>query len=211
VKVLGTATAVMALLATAYGPFSPWMMVHSVVPGAGALRIFHRATMILIPLTVMGFAIACHQAAGRHRWWLLAILVAFSLGEQPRPVGYIDKDVVRRHVATVARQVDPGYQAFFLVGTNPEGKWLAEDAAWAGLSSGVPTINGRYGNFPKRYEFNRRKTPPLLENPQDQPGRDRIESALNSWLQANGIERPRVQWIEYEPLTEIGWNNYKFD
>ena len=196
VKVIGMATVVMVLLATTYGPFSPWMIVHYTVPGAGAIRAFYRVTMILIPIAVIGFAIACHRKVRKQGWWMLAILIMAGIGEQARPMGYIDKDSIRQHVAAIAKQVDPGYQAFFLVGTHPEGAWVAEDAAWSSLLSGVPTINGRYGNFPKGYELRN----PLLKSPEDDQGRDQLDQALRRWLRANGMERQQVQWIEYEPL-----------
>ena len=199
VKVIGMATVVMVLLATTYGPFSPWMIVHYTVPGAGAIRAFFRVTMILIPISVIGFTIACHQEVRKKRWWLLAILIMTGIGEQAQSMGYIDKDSIRQHVAAIAKRVDPRYQVFFLVGTNPEGRWVAEDAAWTGLLSGVPTINGRYGDFPRGYEMRT----PLLKSSDDEQGRDQLDHALRRWLRANKIERQQVQWIEYEPLTPM--------
>ena len=120
-------------------------------------------------------------------------------GEQATRVGYSDKESIRKHVAGVAEQIDPRRQAFFLVGTNPEGRWVAEDAAWAGLLSAVPTINGRYGNFPPGYALRT----PLLENPDDEQGRDRLDQALRRWLRAQEIDPQQVQWIEYTPRTRI--------
>ncbi len=199
VRVIGTSALVLVGISTVYGSFSPWILVHHVVPGAGAIRAFFRVTMILVPISVIGFAVACQQQVNKKRWWILVVLMLVGTGEQATRVGYSDKKSIRKHVAGVAEQIDPRRQAFFLVGTNPEGRWVAEDAAWAGLLSAVPTINGRYGNFPPGYALRT----PLLENPDDEQGRDRLDQALRRWLRAQEIDPQQVQWIEYTPRTRI--------
>ena len=75
VRVIGTSALVLVGISTVYGSFSPWILVHHVVPGAGAIRAFFRVTMILVPISVIGFAVACQQQVNKKRWWILVVLM----------------------------------------------------------------------------------------------------------------------------------------
>jgi hypothetical protein len=67
-----------------------------------------------------------------------------------------------------------------------------DDAAWAALTAGVPTVDGRYGRFPPAYPFRE----PRIEDPDD---RERISEALEAWLAAGGAEGRTAAVIEVEP------------
>jgi len=63
------------------------------------------------------------------------------------------------------------------------------DAKWAALQTGIPTINGYSGNFPKGWWD-------LWDNRVlDEPTSSRMRDALQKWSTTHGIDRTRVCWI----------------
>jgi hypothetical protein len=198
VQVMGIATLAMMILSTAYWGYSPWRLIYEFVPGAGGIRAQFRVTMILIPVAVLGVALACDRALRRRRYWLALLLVSVCVVERFHTQGTIDKHFLREHVASIAEQVDPESRAFFLVGTGPGAAWVAEDAAWVAMATGRPAINGRYGNFPESYEIRRYDS----FDRADGETRRKLEAALGNWLDRWGISRSEVQWIEYEALSK---------
>ncbi len=202
VRVLSAATLGFALIATRYGTFSPWRMIYSVVPGANGLRALDRATIVLLPLIAVGFTLACERFLTRKRWILTLPVLILVVGESVSFMGCRDKHQVRAHMAGVVDLVDPDCEAFFLVGVDPDGAWMAEDASWAGLATGKPTINGRYGNRPAQYRI---PLYPTLGYPNSDGlpiTREYLEEQLVAWLEENDLRRDRIQWIEYQPMTK---------
>lgn len=198
VRVIAIATLVMMLLSTIYWDFSPWQWIHKIVPGAGGIRAQFRVTMSLIPATVFGIALACDCALRRRRWWLALLLFSICAAERFYPLHTIDKHFVREHVAALSERVDPKYKAFYLAGTGgPDAAWVEEDAAWVSLATGIPTINGRYGNFPNGFAIRHYDR---IEKDDDE-ARRKWKAALKEWLDMWDIKRSEVQWIEYEALT----------
>ena len=198
VKLVAFATVAMMLVSTTFAGFSLWQFVHEYIPGAGGIRAQARVTMILIPAAVIGVALACHWALARHRWWLAAVLVFACVFERFNTIGTIDKNIVRDHVASVVKKVDDSYDAFILVAVSNQGAYINEDAEWATLATGVPTMNGRYGSFPSGYTL--RKAVNQFEA-EDQAARQKFELALRGWLELWGVDRDRIQVIEYEPTS----------
>jgi len=204
VQVLGIATLMLMLLGTRYGDFSPWRLIYEIVPGAGAIRAHHRLTMIVIPAAVIGVALACEAALRRRRWLLAVLLVAVCIGERSVTQKTIDKQFVRDHVLQVAERVDPGSEAFLLLPTNRDARWVADDAAAVALATGTPAVNGRYGNFPDSYGIRR-----LIHPSEEDPDRRKLKKALAEWLDKWGVDPDGVQLIEYEGLTKEATKPYR--
>jgi hypothetical protein len=205
VLVIGIATLVMMLLATMYWGFSPWRLIHEIVPGAGGIRAQFRVTMTLIPAGVLGVGLACDGALRLRRWWLALLLVAICVAERAHTRRTIDKRFVREHVVAIAERVDPDCEAFLLVGTGRDASFVSDDAAWVAMATGKPAINGRYGNFPKGHEIRHHE----VFDKDDHVARNRLEAALGKWLDVWGIDRGEVQWIEYEGLTDERTQPYR--
>jgi len=204
VRALLPATATMALLATSYGGWSPWQYVHAWLPGAGAIRAHGRATMILVPFVLLGVGLlADHVQRRRHGRWVLLPLLALLVAEGWETVGLRSKHDLRARVASVAARVDPSATAFYLYSTEVDARGVAEDAEWASLATGIPTVNGRYGNFPPDYGL---LSKPSLGAHADGTvvTREALETALESWLARHGIPKASVQVIEYTPPSPAG-------
>ena len=205
VQLLSISTLTVIALGTMYwGGFSPWEFIHKYFPGAGGIRAQYRITMILMPVTSIGIAFACQGLADRNRWWLAVFLAVFCAAEHFRTPGVIDKSYIQHHIASIAAKVDPSFKAFFLAPGNEEFRWVAEDAAWVAMSTGVPTVNGRYGNLPVGYElrFHMGSARKSVRNLSSEDAKSEMEKALRNWLNRNEIRREDVQWIEYEALND---------
>lgn len=202
IKTIAGATLLFALLATWYGGFSPWRLVYTLVPGANGLRALDRATIVLLPFVAIGVTLACEQLSTRRRWLVSIPILVLVIGEAACSMGCIDKLRIREHMARVIDLVDPDSEAFFLVGLDREGAWIAEDASWASLATGKPTVNGRYGNSPAYYYL---PSLPALGSPGPvgrSISREYLQAALGTWVEANALSPNRVQWIEYQPMTK---------
>lgn len=205
VQLLSISTLALAALGTMYWGFSPWQWIHEWVPGADGIRAQYRITMIFVPAAVIGVALACHGALQRGRLVLAVLLFSLSLAERFHFRSMVDKNFIRGHVSGIAERIDTGYKAFILVSPGRECHWVSDDAAWVALATGVPTINGRYGNFPADYEIRHHD----CYSKGDDPGRRELESALEDWLKPWGIERSEIQWIEYQSLSRESTKNVR--
>lgn len=194
-RLIGLATLVMMALSTAYWGWSPWRWVHEFVPGGGGIRAHHRVTMILVPAAALGIGLVCERLLRGGRGWLALLLVSACVVERFHTRETIDKGFLRRHVAQIAERVDPEYEAFYLVGRHAN-RWVDEDAAWVAMTTGVPTVNGRYGNLPKGYTLGRRERVGGIDET-----REKLDEALTKWLDLWSLDRNAIQWIEYDSLT----------
>lgn len=198
VVVLAGASLLLFVLGTNWFGSSLWQWVHEWIPGAGGIRAPARLPMAWVPAVVLGVALFVQWAMQQRRTVLASGVVLLCLLERAHVLGVIDKQAVRQHVSGLAARVDTGQDAFLLVGIGSQGRWIPDDAAWVALATGVPAVNGRYGNRPEGYELDR----DLQIEPADAGARARVESALRAWLSSNGVEREQVQWLEYRPLTQ---------
>ncbi len=82
---------------------------------------------------------------------------------------------------------------------------------WAALETGVPTVNGRYGNEPPGWPLRlaRRAVG-------DSAGRRQIEDAIAAWLSYNCLDPEDVCWLETDgELTasalrrQISWRRHE--
>jgi len=193
VRITALAGTAVVLLATAF-PFGivPWKAVYYLVPGAGAVRAVARIGTLLLFPAALGVAFALDDLRRKNRLALACVL------EQAQSPPSFEKAPVRARVAALAHAVDRGGEAFLYAPVAPPGApgvpgaWLDHqlDAMWAYLETGVPTLNGYYGRFPRGWA--------LLTTgaPDDEP---RLARALAAWSAASGLDPARIQWIRAEP------------
>ena len=154
-RVLAVTTLLIFLLALIYpGGWTPWRAVYALVPGAAAIRGVARISLLL--LIGLSFGLAYFFAGLRSKGLALALLCLVLL-EQGQTTPAYDKYAVRTRVATIARLVPRDCQAFYYVNLDFDQRRLVDihqiDAMWAGLASGVPTMNGYHGWFPHDWGF----------------------------------------------------------
>jgi hypothetical protein len=197
IRVLLWASAGLIVLATVVGDVSLWKLVYACVPGGKAVRAVGRIGIVMLLPAAVGLTLYFERLRSRGRTALLALVVLVCFAEQLHRHRWIEKQVLRDHVEAIAARVDPDSQAFFLVRTAPEDyRFVADDAIWVELASGVPTINGRHGNFPPNWGLREAQDNPVRTN----ADRAQVRAALRAWVEANHLDAARVQLIEYRGL-----------
>lgn len=198
VRLLLLACATMIVLATSWGGASLWKYVHAIVPGAAALRNLARIGMILTVPAALGVGLGVQALLERRRRAVAAVVMALCFAELWHGHIWIDKYRVRERVDHLAQLVDPDTEAFFMVctgsGSDPH---LAEIAEWVALTARVPTVNGRYGNFPPDWDLHDAQDYAVGTDDQ----RRENQMALQRWCERTGVDYDRVQWIEYEKVV----------
>ena len=198
VRVVVLATTTVAVCGTMFGDFSLWAYVHAYVPGGGAIRAIGRIGMILLFPVTLGVALILNRILTRGRF-VLAIALAVVCGvEQAQRTVWTDKYAVRAQMEALSERVGPACEAFLLVCDGPAGcRHVNDDAAWVGIATGIPTVNGRYGNRPEAWG---------LRKPQRRHDKDGLRVALNRWLRANDVDPSGICWVEYQapPRTRRG-------
>ena len=113
------------------------------------LFISRVSLMMLVPWAI-GLGLFFDALIARRRTLLALSLGVICLAEQGVSTPSFDKQANRDDIASVARRVDRRADAFYYSPRNsPYPSWKANlDAMWAGLESGVPTINGYSGGTP---------------------------------------------------------------
>ena len=206
VRLLLIATAALVILSASVGSVSLWQFVHAWVPGADALRAQARVGGILVLLFAVGGAFFVQELIGARKRLALGVLLVLAMGEQVMlPRASIEKDVLREHIDSVAARVDRDKEAFLLISTDVNYHQAARDAAWVTLATGVPTVNGRYGNWPPAWNL---RGPHHDVAVADEADRHRLRASLEAWCRGKGVDPADVQWIEYEPPATIPrWGN----
>lgn len=140
-------TSLVAVLATTVFPggFTVWRFVYEHLPGAAAIRAVGRVGLLLLIPAGLGAGLFV-DSRRRPRWSTAAILLLLVFEQAHAPAAY-DKRAARDRAGAIADAVDPGCRSFFVT-TTAQHPGIHEDAMWAGLLAGVPTVNGRYGNHP---------------------------------------------------------------
>jgi hypothetical protein len=192
-RVLAVAAVGLIALATTVGDFSLWRWVHAWIPGAGAIRVPSRIPMVLAVVTAIGAVAWVDRLSGPRRRALGFAALALCCVEQLRaPFPQMSKEALRTHTAAIAAKVPTHCRAFFLVYDGPAGYVLEDDdAAWVQLATGLPTVNGRYGNNPKHWKLRKHQS----NGPQPDPVALRVE--LRRWLARFDAEPQKVCWVEY--------------
>lgn len=174
------------------GGFTFWRYIHQYLPGAAALRVTGRVTMVLLVLGGVGVALFFDHLWARRRYVAAGLLALLCTLEQHNRVAWIPIAASRGRVRALTSRVDPSCQAFLLVSPGAQRTYYSHlDAAWVTLAIGVPTVNGRYGHRPPKWGLR----DVHIGSPEDE---QRIRSALDSWVDVHGLNRERVCVIKEE-------------
>jgi hypothetical protein len=189
------------LLASAYGPLTPWKLVFKFFPGAGAIRAVSRISLLFLIGWAIGLAVMFDQllrwtrenvGVGRNAAVAAVFALApISLIEQGENLPTFDKLRNREEIAAIVRKIDPAKCDVFLYspisGTDEPWKYQL-DAMWAQMESGVPTVNGYSGNAPPHWQFGE----PSLKSGDDEA---RLAAASREWIQRHQLNPDRYCWI----------------
>lgn len=187
--------AVLVALTTVYPDGStPWHWIYEHVPGAGAIRAVGRIGMMLLIPAGLGLGLLVERLVGHRRLrWSLPLLFALVVAEQAHALPSFYGRAVYDRTNRLAAEIPDDCSSFFLSPVIPgRGRAIQEDAMWMALASGVPTINGRYGNHHSGWhlvEIASRKGLPAKE----------IAGRLDLWIEAQGMDRDTVCWLEVGP------------
>jgi hypothetical protein len=194
VAVLGLSAATVALLATLFpGDVDLWRLVHDRLPAGGAVRAVSRIGLLLLIPAAVGIALFLQRVK---RGWAAGLVALLCVLEQGRTTPSFDKVESREDVWSLAARIGPACGAFYyspvLAPEQTDADWrvqdwkLQVDAMWAGMLSGVPTVNGYSGRFPPGW-------PPLFDNRIRGPADEaRIRSALAAWSRQEGVDLARL-------------------
>jgi hypothetical protein len=193
---------IVAFMATLFyrGGDSGWHFLRMNVPGASALRALARiGLMLLIPWSI-GLALFVEAMLARRRPIAAAVIVLTCVLEQGVTTRSYDKGEVRAAVAAIARRVDRRDAAFFYSppGPPPPDSSYNDcqvDAMWAGLESGVPTINGYSGQYPPGWAAF------IIPRVDEECEWFCLEVALRRWTSDRGLPPARIGW----PGGPEGW------
>jgi hypothetical protein len=194
VKLMVAAVAVLFLITLRLpNDWSLWEPLRHIIPGGTSARAIARVGMVLLYPAAFGLALAADAVLSRRSWWVVLALFAPVIAEQiHQPLTY-DKKAARIRVAAIADIVPQDTDAFLLTTTDgPQDRFVHEDAMWVVFSSGVPTVNGRYGKRPGKcwrlrdvHYGNRRKA-------------EKIRTNLNQWIECRDLEPDRISWVEFQ-------------
>ncbi|MEW6272740.1 MAG: hypothetical protein AB1689_25975, partial [Thermodesulfobacteriota bacterium] len=175
---------------------SLWAVTRLVVPGGTAIRAVARVGALLLFPVAAGLALFFESRRGRRPVWLLAVLAVVVFAEQINVSHGYDKRFAEWKIERIAAAIDPRCEAFFAVATGVASDHeLQDDAMWAALASGVPTVNGRSGAVPPGWQLERA----WVASERD---RARLEASLDAWLARHGVARERVCRIEIDRRGE---------
>jgi hypothetical protein len=175
------------------GEWSMWGTVRELLPGASALRAVGRVGLMGLFPAAIGLGLAVDRIRARRHWLWAVVLLAVVATEQIHLPLSFDKRATEKRVAVLAETVPPDAEAFLLVLTVKGRRYSPHnDAAWVALASGVPTINGRYGNNPRGW--------PLAEVDGTSPKlRAEIRRNLQLWIARHELDGDRVAWVPGPP------------
>ena len=193
--VLVTAT-MFVLTLRVHGDARAWRWVRVVVPGGEGLRAVARIGSLLAFPVAIGLALFFDGAMRRGRGWLLAVLAGLCVLEQVHRDLSFDRGFADFRVARIVERIPPGCRAFFLATTggasDPD---VHDDAMWAGLVSGVPTVNGRSGAVPPGW--------PLADaHVASDDERGDLRRRLAAWSEARGLAPGDVCFVEVDRARE---------
>jgi hypothetical protein len=173
--------------------FSLWGAARDWFPGATALRAMARVAMTGLWPAAFGLALAVHRLVAARRWTVVATLAAVVVLEQVQLPRTWDKGAEHRRVTEIAAAVPDDAECFVVVTTSgPMDPYVQEDAEWAALASGIPTLNGRLGVSPPHWRLAR-------VHVGNRKLRREVEERLNAWIQHNGLNPERVARVEVPP------------
>ncbi len=174
------------------GDASAWPWVLPWLPGATAIRAIGRIGVVLLP--VWGLAVAWAFAwLAKRRWNLVLGLMALLIVIEPLRLRAVSSSVVLdRRAASLAEAVRAGACRAFLVSPwiRPPRSVLAvqNDAMFAALQSGVPTLNGYSSYAPTGWDLR-------LSDPRRPEENVKFLARTREWLDRYGLDASEVCWV----------------
>ena len=170
-----------------YHQDSLWFRYCTGIPGAAAIRAVGRIVLILLIPAALGLASLVEFLERRGRVVAAWIVALVCLAEQGVTTDTFDAAENRASIAALVRRIDRGRTAFYYHPCENQRNFRYQlDAMWASLASGLPTINGYSGHFPRDFV-------PLFYIDSD-PDRE-VEDVLTEWERVRGLSSDRIQWI----------------
>ena len=178
------------------GDLSLWPAIRETIPGAASLRAVARVAMMAMFPAAVGIAFFMDRAA-KHGAWLLALLALIVMGEQIHTPTTFNKEAMELQVAEIAARLPEGVETFLLVSATGKSRYDPHDtAAWVAFATGIPTVNGRFGHRPRKWQ---------LRNVDASSREDivRVKRSLRRWMKRNDLNRSRVVWLPMEPGSAL--------
>jgi hypothetical protein len=207
VKIVFLTTSILLLLTTRWpGGDSLWQLAFPWIPGAGAVRYVARIGIFLVVPVAIGAALFIDGRRALWPRWAVALVMALCVLEQLHDLPSFEEAPYREAVERVAARVDPDCDAFLLTTretAEPRKSYKLPRrthvlAMWVGIRSGLPTVNGFYGNDPPGWSMSR------VDIAFGEDGSE-IRAALEGWLERKGVASESVCGIEV-PAAWMPWN-----
>ena len=136
-----------------YDQNSLWLRYHEIIPGGIGIRAVGRIVLFLLIPAALGLAALVQFLEQKQRTLAPWIVVLVCTLEQGVTTESFDAAENRAAIARIARQVDPGQEAFYYrPRQNRVSSTYHLEAMWASLATGVPTINGYSGYSPPGWD-----------------------------------------------------------
>lgn len=178
------------------GSSSLWYACSPYIPGSQAIRMPGRVILILLVPAAFGLAALVEHVDRGRRGMAAWGLVLLCLLEQTQTTHSYAVAESRARIAAIAHQIDPAAESFYyrpVVDREESFVMYNLDAMWASLVTGIPTINGDSGCFPRGWEIL-----PVADTV-DKPT---TEQALGLWCTKHGLDRERIQRIGRQPQAD---------
>jgi hypothetical protein len=167
-----------------------WFLVFRHVPGASAIRAVGRIAVVALLPAALGLAMFLERSFARSRPRVAILLISLCLLEQMRTPPSYDRMEARSRVARIAKRIPRDAVAFYC--TPAPGEILDGcghlDAMWASMETGVPTVNGYSGGFPRAWQPLSKAVDPSFPSG--------ITAALTRWARHSGLEADRIAWVD---------------
>jgi hypothetical protein len=180
------------------GGHSLWRFVYNWFPGASAIRAVSRfGLFLLLPASIV-LAFTLDRIGRYSRSAAIVCLLAVGLEQAGSLNGltYYAKDQAQDNIDMVASQIRPDCKAFLFSWTRgltaPEIMHVM--GMWAGLKTGVPTVNGYSGQFPPHWPL----ADVAVANLAD---RRRVLANIDLWTDAHRADFENLCWILPDPVV----------
>jgi hypothetical protein len=179
-----------------FGTENLWTLAfRDVVPGAEAIRALPRILRFLLYPAAVGIGIATSRLVDRKRYLFVGCLAVICLVEQLHHPRTFDRIEVERRELAIAAAIPEECDAFYLTRRSTRRGKVHEDAMWASMAAGKPTLNSRMGHNPMSQR---------LRYAMSLKARTRtwVNENLIEWIEEHGLDPERVCWVEWGPRSE---------
>jgi hypothetical protein len=181
-RILVISAAVLFVISLKVGDQSLWVHVHSLVPAAKSIRATARIGLVIIPILIVLICLYGDRVQNKKLKILLYVLICIVCFEQLSPSRmHFKLDSVEQVVERIRPQLDSNCKQFFVfdVLNRPpmERLFLTLAAMRVAIQTGIPTVNGYTGYYPKNYpsELSWNYSPPPKE-------REQIGRLIDTWF-----------------------------